>query len=320
MESRLDVLQQQKEEIVLQSGSAKTSFERSVVEMAQMKQDYAKNVSVLEEKMHSLHKELQRIQTEKNALDVRSKESERRLRSEIDGLRKEYDNLVRKTRETGVSSSKPAASSGSSGTLPRRDSRRKDPKEGLTREELRGEDILRSLHLTESVDSSGDARSPSAKGEIVGSVLFPPDTPTSSGGGRIVSGEIAMYQEQITHLEQQRCMFILFPFFYPFYPFSETRMGMGVALPLLDVLSERLAASTGEVGRLKEIRKEYDTFKKQAQGMASRYKVTLEVLGEKEETIMALEADMEEVKDMFRKQVVGLLEEIDSLKKKNTQA
>ena len=78
-----------------------------------------------------------------------------------------------------------------------------------------------------------------------------------------------------------------------------------------DRLLEELVALEREVSVGKAAAAEVDTLKKELDALKLRYETAVELLGEREEKLEELQADLEDVKTSFRGQVAALADEVD---------
>ncbi|KAI9486009.1 MAG: TATA element modulatory factor 1 TATA binding-domain-containing protein, partial [Benjaminiella poitrasii] len=80
-----------------------------------------------------------------------------------------------------------------------------------------------------------------------------------------------------------------------------------------DELSEEVLVITQEIEQLREQVKTKNELEQQYQQLNKRYQTLLELLGERTEEVEELKADLQDVKDMYKSQIVELVQKIDQL-------
>ncbi|KAI8979943.1 TATA element modulatory factor 1 TATA binding-domain-containing protein, partial [Pilobolus umbonatus] len=83
-----------------------------------------------------------------------------------------------------------------------------------------------------------------------------------------------------------------------------------------DELSEEIIRMSQETEKLYKELKQRQGKEKEYEQLNERYQTLLELLGEKTEQVEELKADLGDVKDMYRTQIIELVQKIDSLSKK----
>ncbi|KAM3582828.1 hypothetical protein VKS41_004593 [Umbelopsis sp. WA50703] len=82
-----------------------------------------------------------------------------------------------------------------------------------------------------------------------------------------------------------------------------------------DELAEELIKLSRDVDGLREESKAAEQLKNEHEGLNQRYHAALEMLGERTEQVEELKADIADVKEMYRNQIVELVQKIDQLSK-----
>lgn len=83
-----------------------------------------------------------------------------------------------------------------------------------------------------------------------------------------------------------------------------------------DELSEEVLSMTQEMEQLRQQAKKTRQLEEQHQQLNDRYQTLLELLGEKAEQVEELKADLQDVKEMYKSQIIDLVQKIDRLNKK----
>ncbi|CEP10562.1 hypothetical protein [Parasitella parasitica] len=83
-----------------------------------------------------------------------------------------------------------------------------------------------------------------------------------------------------------------------------------------DELSEEVLSMTQEMDQLRKQAKKTTQLEEQLQQLDDRYQTLLELLGEKTEEVEELKADLQDVKEMYKSQIIDLVQKIDHLNKK----
>ncbi|KAI8647948.1 TATA element modulatory factor 1 TATA binding-domain-containing protein, partial [Parasitella parasitica] len=81
-------------------------------------------------------------------------------------------------------------------------------------------------------------------------------------------------------------------------------------------LSEEVLSMTQEMEQLRKQAKKTTHLEEQLQQLNDRYQTLLELLGEKAEEVEELKADLQDVKEMYKSQIMDLVQKIDHLNKK----
>lgn len=82
-----------------------------------------------------------------------------------------------------------------------------------------------------------------------------------------------------------------------------------------DELSEEVLNMTQEIEQLRKEVKKTNQLEEQYQQLNDRYQTLLELLGEKAEQVEELKADLQDVKEMYKSQIIDLVQKIDHLNK-----
>ncbi|KAJ2963176.1 hypothetical protein NQZ79_g1836 [Umbelopsis isabellina] len=82
-----------------------------------------------------------------------------------------------------------------------------------------------------------------------------------------------------------------------------------------DELAEELIKLSRDIDELREESKAAEQLKNEHEGLNQRYHAALEMLGERTEQVEELKADIADVKEMYRNQIVELVQKIDQLSK-----
>lgn len=82
-----------------------------------------------------------------------------------------------------------------------------------------------------------------------------------------------------------------------------------------DELSEEVLDMTQEIEQLRKEVKKTNQLEEQYQQLNDRYQTLLELLGEKAEQVEELKADLQDVKEMYKSQIIDLVQKIDHLNK-----
>lgn len=82
-----------------------------------------------------------------------------------------------------------------------------------------------------------------------------------------------------------------------------------------DELSEEVLSMTQEIEQLRKEVKKTNQLEEQYQQLNDRYQTLLELLGEKAEQVEELKADLQDVKEMYKSQIIDLVQKIDHLNK-----
>lgn len=80
-----------------------------------------------------------------------------------------------------------------------------------------------------------------------------------------------------------------------------------------DELSEEVLSMTQEMEQLRKDVKKTRQLEEQHQQLNDRYQTLLELLGEKAEQVEELKADLQDVKEMYKSQIIDLVQKIDHL-------
>ncbi|KAI8351551.1 TATA element modulatory factor 1 TATA binding-domain-containing protein [Blakeslea trispora] len=83
-----------------------------------------------------------------------------------------------------------------------------------------------------------------------------------------------------------------------------------------DELSEEVLSLTQELDQLRKQVRQTRDLQERYQQLDSRYQTLLELLGERTEQVEELKADLADVKEMYKSQVIDLVQKLDQLKKK----
>ncbi|KAL0079159.1 TATA element modulatory factor 1 TATA binding-domain-containing protein [Phycomyces blakesleeanus] len=83
-----------------------------------------------------------------------------------------------------------------------------------------------------------------------------------------------------------------------------------------DELSEEMLGMTLEMDKLRKECKRMQDTETQLQKLHERYQASLEMLGERTEQVQELKADIADVKEMYRSQIIEMVQKIDQLSKK----
>ncbi|KAI9028864.1 TATA element modulatory factor 1 TATA binding-domain-containing protein [Phycomyces nitens] len=83
-----------------------------------------------------------------------------------------------------------------------------------------------------------------------------------------------------------------------------------------DELSEEMLGMTLEMDKLRKECKRMQDTETQLQKLHERYQASLEMLGERTEQVQELKADIADVKEMYRSQIIEMVQKIDQLQKK----
>ncbi|KAI8054963.1 TATA element modulatory factor 1 TATA binding-domain-containing protein, partial [Gilbertella persicaria] len=83
-----------------------------------------------------------------------------------------------------------------------------------------------------------------------------------------------------------------------------------------DELSEEVLSMSQEIEQLRKEVKRTKDLETQHQQLDSRYQTLLELLGERTEQVEELKADLQDVKEMYKSQIIDLVQKLDQLRKK----
>lgn len=136
--------------------------------------------------------------------------------------------------------------------------------------------IINRINSTASVSSRSSFESNSTAPPIVSSILVE----RLQANIRQLENQINFYQTQLQSSTQSR-----------------------------DELSEEVLSMTQEIEQLRKDAKKTSDMDKQYQDLDGRYQTLLELLGERTEEVEELKADLQDVKEMYKSQIVELLQQ-----------
>jgi predicted RNase H-like nuclease (RuvC/YqgF family) len=137
-------------------------------------------------------------------------------------------------------------------------------------------------HSTPSISSRSSFDSSSTTPAVVSSILVE----RLQANIRQLENQLSFYQTQLQSSSQSR-----------------------------DELSEEMLSMSHEIEQLRKETKKTNQLEQELEQLNARYQTLLELLGERTEEVEELKADLQDVKEMYKSQIIDLVQKIDQLKK-----